>query len=618
LIIGMQDLLPHYERELAFLRSHAEEFGRRYPRIAGRLAVGGEVQQDPHVERMIQAFALLTSRIHKRLDDDFPLFAQSFLDVLYPHYLRPVPSSSIACFDVGREGSSLSGTTTIPRGTSLHTRTIRGVACRFQTTSPVRLVPARLVSVGFRGTATAPVGTDVPRQAMSTLSLQFELIAPQASWATLDADRIRLYIDGDPSVVTALREAMSSRVLATMVQTAQSGAWSVDTGCRPRIAGFQEDEALITGDARSHAAYRLLTEYFAFPEKFNFVDLPLPAAVRQCAARNLSLHLCLGGLPNGDDDARLLEVVGAANLLMGCTPVTNLFATRADPIRMTQTTTTYPVLPDGRRAFGHEVYAIDRVYRVQQSAEGESIQSFKPFYSLQHDDLLQQGEDAGRYWFSQRNMQEGLSPGYETELGLVDLDFDPGVSRTDTLSIDVRATNRDLPCQMSIGNPGGDLFAEGGGAWREIRMLRRPTSPYRIEPGKGMVWRLISQLSLNHLSLTAGGIDGLKEMLRLYDLPRSRTNQRLIDGLVSIDYRTVHAFLDGEPFATLVRGIEIRLTVDPQSFVGAGLDLFAETMSRFFALYVHINQFTQLKLLSSRSGEVLVACARRTGEHDLL
>ena len=614
----MQDLLPHYERELAFLRSHAEEFGRRYPRVAGRLAVSGEVLQDPHVERMIQAFALLSSRIHKRLDDDFPLFAESFLDLLYPHYLRPLPSSSIACFDVGTSASQLSRATTIPRGTQLHTRPLRGVTCKFRTTSEAQLLPVRVASVSFRGTTTAPTGTDVPRQATATLSIQLELMSPQASWAALGTDRIRLYVDGDPSLVTALRESLASRVLATMVQTGTVGAWSVDTKAKPTLVGLGEEDALVDFDARSHTAYRLLTEYFAFPEKFNFIDLPLPDAALRAPGRTLGLHLSLGGLRKESDDARLLEVVSASNLVIGCAPVTNLFSTRADPIRITQASTMHAVLPDGRRAFGHEVYAIDRVYRVHQTAEGETIQTFKPFYSLQHDDLLRDGEAMGRYWFSHRNAVEGQSPGFETEIGLVDLDFDPSLPQTDTLSIDVRATNRDLPAQMSIGNPGGDLFAEGGGAWREIRLLRKPTPPYRFETGKGLLWRLISQLSLNHLSLTGSGIDALKEMLRLYDLPRSTINQRTLDGVIAVDYKPAQAFLDGAPFATLVRGTEIRLTVDEQSFVGTGLHLFAQVLDRFFALYVHINSFTQLKLVSSRSGDVLVACPRRSGEEPLL
>ena len=97
----MKDLLPHFERELAYLRSHAGEFARQYPRIAGRLTLTGDVSEDPHVERLIQSFALLSSRIHKRLDDDFPLFTESLLQVLYPHYLRPFPSCSIACFGLG-------------------------------------------------------------------------------------------------------------------------------------------------------------------------------------------------------------------------------------------------------------------------------------------------------------------------------------------------------------------------------------------------------------------------------------------------------------------------------------------------------------------------------------
>ena len=87
-------------RQLAFLRGHAGDFARRYPKIAGRLQLTGDVGEDPHVERLIESFALLASRVHKRLDDDFSLFTESFLEVLYPHYLRPFPSCAIAIFGV--------------------------------------------------------------------------------------------------------------------------------------------------------------------------------------------------------------------------------------------------------------------------------------------------------------------------------------------------------------------------------------------------------------------------------------------------------------------------------------------------------------------------------------
>lgn len=615
----MQELLPHYERELAFLRTQADDFARQFPRIAGRLSVSGEVLQDPHVERLIQAFALLSSRIHKRLDDDFPLFTESFLDLLYPHYLRPFPSCSIAQFDPASSLAQATRASVVDRGTELSTRPLRGVVCRFKTTHALALLPLRLTEASYRPLLQVPEGTRVPRQATGMLSIRLELTSPQATWSGAGAEAIRVFLDGSPSQVTALRETLIGCTLGTIVQSGNQGPWPIDENARPQAVGLSEDQALIDFDARSHPAYRLLTEYFAFPEKFNFVDLPLPMSAREAGGSDLTLHWPIGGLRADSDQARLLELIDASHLQLNCVPVVNLFSTRAEPIRLTHTSTTYPVLPDARRPFGHEVYAIDRVYRVRQTDDGESIQAFQPFYSLQHRDLLADGEGAGRYWFSQRDgVTASRSPGYETEIGIVDASFDPALPQAETLSIDVRATNRDLPASMSIGNANGDLFAEGGGAWSQIRLLRKPTPTYRFERGRGALWRLISHLSLNHLSLTGGGLEALKELLRLYDLPRSAENARILEGLSAIDFAPANACLPGRPFPTFVRGTEVRLTVDEQHFVGSGLHLFAQVLDRFFGLYVHLNSFTRLKVLSSRTKAVLVDCPRRSGDGPLV
>jgi type VI secretion system protein ImpG len=97
----LEQLLPYYERELGYLRRNLRDFAERYPKIAGRLLISGEVCEDPHIERMIESFALLNARIAKRLDDDYPEFTEALFEVLYPHYLRPFPSCSIAHMDVG-------------------------------------------------------------------------------------------------------------------------------------------------------------------------------------------------------------------------------------------------------------------------------------------------------------------------------------------------------------------------------------------------------------------------------------------------------------------------------------------------------------------------------------
>jgi type VI secretion system protein ImpG len=118
--------------------------------------------------------------------------------------------------------------------------------------------------------------------------------------------------------------------------------------------------------------------------------------------------------------------------------------------------------------------------------------------------------------------------------------------------------------------------------------------------------------------LSGGGLDALQEMLRLYDLPRSSVNARQVSGIVGIEHLAATAWLPGQPFATFVRGTEVRLTVDEHSFVGTGLGLFAAVMERFYALYVHANSFTQLTVVSARTQEVLIRGLPRNGSMALV
>ncbi len=621
----MKDLLPYFESELSHLRGSAKHFAAEYPKIAGRLSPGADVAEDPHVERLIQSFALLAARVHKRLDDDFPLLVESLLQVLYPHYLQPFPSCSIAQFDLGSDTGQLSGVNRIPRGASLSTRAVRGVTCKFRTAYDVILAPLKLTSAAFRNAVAAPEGTRLPAGATSALSLRLELQNPQSEWDALEG-RVRVYLDGESSLVSVLREALCQRVVGVMWQGGGQGPWHGPHVERPIQVGFADDEALLAYDDRSHPAYRLLSEYFAYPEKFNFLDLPLPTSLRQAgtAMPSVTLHFLLSGATADSDQARLLETVSERHFRLGCTPVVNLFSQHADPIRVTHTATRYPVVVDARRAFGYDISSIDKVFRVKQTPQGETIDEFRPFFSLQHDDLLGPGDvpamnALGRYWQAQRDDAVAAThPGYETELSIVDIDFNPVLPQTDTLSIQVTATNRDLPQSLSIGNAGGDLFIEGGSIAREIRLLRKPTASHRIERNRGSLWRLVSHLSLNHLSLSGRGIDALREMLRLYDLPRDAANKRQVDGLVSIDFVPATAWLPGAPFATFVRGTEVRLSVDEQSFVGTGLGLFAAVLDHFFGLYVHVNSFSQLTILSARNQTVLLQCLPRNGATPLV
>ncbi|AST34657.2 type VI secretion system baseplate subunit TssF [Ralstonia solanacearum] len=616
----MEELLPYYERELAFLRRYSRDFAERYPKIAGRLAMSGDGCDDPHVERMIESFSLLTARVSKKLDDDYPEFTEALLEVLYPHYLRPFPSCSVVHFDVRGVAAQISAPVLVPRGTFLTSRVVRKVECRFRTAYDVTFAPVRIAAAAFERAVSAPSAVSLPKGATGAIALTLEYVGERGGFESLPLDRLRVYMDGEPSFVAALGDALFLQTAAAYVEGERPGVWTRLSGVPLQAVGFTEDEALIDCPPRSHPAYRLLTEHFSFAEKFNFFDIDL-AAVRRgltpgMPVRRLVLHLVLKDVRSDSHAARLLEGLQADHLRLHCTPVVNLFQQMADPIRIEHTASAYPVVADSRRAHGFDIYSIDKVHLVRETAAHEEVTEFRPFYSLHHGEEPGQ---SGHYWIARRNeLVAQRSPGFETEISIVDTQFDPASPQTDTLSLTVTCTNRDLPSTLAFGQPEGDLSMEGGSIARSITFLRKPTPSMRLGGGRAVQWRLISLLALNHLSLVQNGLPTLKEMLRLHDLPHSAISARQVEGIVGLDYAPATRWLAGKPFATFVRGLEIRLTLDEDAFVGTGLHRFIRVLDHFFGLYVHINSFVQLIAVSRRSGKELVRCAPRSGESILV
>jgi type VI secretion system protein ImpG len=615
----MDELLKYYEKELGFLRHYGREFADRYPKIAGRLQMSGETCEDPHVERMLESFAFLTARIDKKLEDDYPQLIESLFEVLYPHYLRPFPACSIAQFDLGSNAAQLSSPYLIRRGTEVMTRPIKNIPCRFRTAYDVTLLPLRLRQARYDSALRVPAGTHLPAQATGSISLEFEIIGEQFDWSSSSLNALRVHIDGEPSFTAAVRDALFLQTGSAFLQAGDHSRWQVLTQPIIRAVGFDEHDALIDMPARSHPAYRLLTEYFAFPEKFSFFDIDmtrLVPALTSGQTQYFTLHLVLNELRSDSNQGRLLGNLNAGKLKLFCTPVVNLFHQRGEPIRVSHTAASYPVVADARRAYAFEVYSIDSVKLVRQNAQGESVTDFKPFYSLRHgEDPLQRGH----YWFAHRDeLIAQRSPGFETEISIVDLNFNPVAPQNDTLSLELTCTNRDLPAAIAYGLPGGDLFVEGGTLAREIRLLRKPSPAYRFERGRGAQWRLISHLALNHLSLVDSGLPAFKEMLSLYDLPRSAISGRQINSIQNIEHASASAWLPGKPFASFVRGIDIVVTIDEDNFAGASVDVFSRILDHFFGLYVQANSFTRLIIKSGTTQQEIIRCAARGGESHLV
>ncbi len=607
----MKDLLPHYEAELALLRRLCRGFAERYPGIAGGLMLTGDACKDPHVERLIQASALLAARISKRLDDDYALFTESLLEMLYPHYLRSFPSCSIVQLDFRADSAELPDIVTlIPRGTVLKAPPVRGVRCKLRTTSDIFIAPVAIEAVRFVSIINAPGSIRLPADATSSIDITFRK-AGRAGLKDIALDQLRLFLDAEPTLAASLRDVLFTCIGAAYVSF-PGGGWRPLDAVPLQPAGFAESEAMIPFSARSHPAYRLLTEYFAYPEKFNFIDIAWRAlaALIPSECDGFTLHLVVNAVPHGSHLAQILDKASARNFLMHCTPVVNLFKRSSAPVEIRHTTSDYALLADTACPEAYEIYGIESATLITDVSRREGVQEPKPFYSMRHGE----GQQSAHYWVLRRDeVTADLSPGHEMRISLVSADFDPLMAKTQTLSAELLCSNRELPSQLETGRPDGDLHMDGLFTRTPIRLLRRPGKPYRFKGKDGAHWRLISHLTLNHRSLSSAGVDEFREMLTLYNLSGSGSTQRQIQGIVDLRYQTVMAWIPGVPNASLMPGIEVRLTLDEDAFVGTGVHLFAQVLDHFFGLYGQINVFSQLVVLSKRSGEEIIRCPPRIG-----
>ena len=608
----MEKLLPYYERELGMLRRAGQEFAARYPKLAGSLQISGETCTDPHVERLIQATAFLNARVARLLDDGYSGFTEALLGMLYPHYLRPFPSCSVARIDYSRaRASELSTIMQLPRGSEMKTHSHNGVACCFRTAYDVTVAPIVISALQFDPIIQAPAALRLPRQAVSAIRITIETTTG-ASLPALELPTLRAFIDGEAALTCGLRDALFMHTACAFIEI--DGQWRMLEKPPISAAGFADCDALLPTAPSEHAAYRLLSEYFSFPEKFDFIDIDLAALLACAPARCSSVTLTLGLAEVRPDSssARILRMLTPDNLVLSCTPIINLFSHTATPIRITHTQSSYPLIPGDMPAIASDIYSVDAVQLLRKTDTGGSaITGFRPYYSLRHGEA---DSRQGRYWLVRRDEElDAGGTGHGHSLSLVDRDFNPLELDTGVTSIDLTCTNRNYPHLLHHGQPAGDLNTEAVIGHFPIRLLRRPTTTHRIHSEGGAHWGLIAHLALNHRCLTQEGLPALAAMLRLYAQPDSTVAQRQIDGICALEHHPTAAWLHQREGAAYLRGIEVQVTLDEEAYAGTGIHVFAQLLDYLFALHVHLNSFTQLVVLSKANGKELLRCPPRNG-----
>ena len=609
-----KQFLEHYNRELQHLREMSGEFARDFPKIAARLSLDEFGCADPYVERLLEGFAYLTARVQRKIDGEFPSFTQALMNTVYPHYFAPVPSMVVAEFEPDLASGDLAAGRKIPRGTALRSLVGAGnsTPCQFRTGHDVTLWPLRLTAADYHIRDLEMLSLPASLAAKAAVRLRFE-VGADLSASDLAVDRLTLFLRGtDAELPVRLYEQCFAHCTGVIIQdvSGQHRNQVVASSSSVRQVGFDEQDALLPGGARTFYGYRLLREYLAFPQRFMFVELTgLAAGFSKCQ------DSCVDVLLTFDEvDYGLEQNVGPRNFALYCTPAVNLFAKRADPVHIAPGQPDFHVVADRRRPLDYEIVHINDVRGFGSDANYSA--RFLPFYSLAGKD----SSGVGAY-YSVRRVERALTEherrsgprssylGEEVYLSIVDPEQAPYAAELSELSVQALCSNRDLPLHMSLGQGGTDFTISSQAPLNAIHCLAGPTRPVRCSAEASSNWRVISHLSLNYLSLTdtetGAAAAVLREILSLYCDPAAAQLRKQIQGVREVSAKPVIQRLERRTPPAFVRGLEVSVELNEDAFRGSGVFLLGAVLDRFFGGYVSLNSFTRTVVRSTDRGEVM-------------
>ena len=605
------ELLDYYENELTFLRQMGKEFAEKHPKIAARLQLDVNRCDDPHVERLLEGFALLAARVHLKIDDEFPQITEGLLNILYPHFLRPIPSMTVARFRLDPEQGKLTTGLSIPRDSILYSRPVDGVPCKFRTCYDVTLWPLEVSDARW----VTPDKLNPPLRAPDAVAaLRVELRGfPDISFGKLPMSSLRFYLNGESDVVNTLYELLSNNCRQIIVRDPDNAKKPPHTlnmkSLRPM--GFSESESILPYPRRSFQGYRLLQEYFAFPEKFFFFELNgLEQPLKAIPGGRAEIIFLISPFEAEQRQQRLAVAVTARAILLGCSPIINLFAQTAEPIMLTQRRSEYPLVPDARRRMSTEIFSIEDV--VSSDPATHELIHYEPFYSYRHRTLMEKDQT---FWYSTRRPSSRRGDeGSEVSLFLVDISMRTCLPDTQAITAHCTCTNRDIVARLPFGNESGDFEVEGMGSIKGAVALRKPTPTLRPPMGRNALWRLISHLALNYLSIVEEGKEAFQEVLRLYNFSDSADLDKQISGITKVSSQRHFARINSEGGIAFARGTQVHMEFNEEDYSGGGVYLFASVIDHFLGLYASLNSFSQLVVKTRQRRGVLKEWPPRAGQ----
>lgn len=563
----------YYQDELLYLRESGREFADANPEAARFLAQPGA---DPDVERMLEGVAFLTARLRQKLDDELPELTHSFLEMFWPHYLRPLPATATIQFS---PLAAVSGEIKpIPAGVFIDSIPVDGTRCRFATCYDVNLLPLDLRNAELR------------REAPAKLTLTFDLPG-KLPLDKLDMPVVRLHLAGEPVVTRPLYLALNRCVKRIVVRDGQDAKRSFELPAHAvRPVGFDDNQAVLRGPGPSFSGFRLMQEYFTCPQKFMYVDVTGLSGLQKFAgAKSFHLEFELARLPEN------MPPVSKANILLNCTPAVNLFKHDADPVRLDRLRTEYALRPTADNPSHYEISSVDKVSGLVLGTS--ETREFRPQFKLPRTGR------ANQVYYHVRRHPPVVGNSNKLTITFIEPVLEADRPNIETASIELTCSNGSLPSRLEAGEinyktPNSPLFAS-------FKSIGRATPSVPAPLKDDLLWRLVSHLSLNYLSLTS--VDALRSVVGLYnfranvDRQAEQAHSRLLEGIKEVAARPASRLFEGLP----VRGLEIDIKLDEDLLGGEGeMFFFSAILDAFFAQYVSLNSFSRLQVTGAKLSEV--------------
>ena len=587
------NLNKYYRDELEFLRYQGKEFAEANPNLSQYLA---QANNDPDVERLLEGFSFLTGRLRQKIEDQLPELTHSTINMLWPNYLRPVPSATIIQYSPGF--GAITTKQVIKKNSQLKSievghEELKGIdgdsalntlSCTYATTHDVALYPLRKREV---------IATHSREESVIDLVLDVEESNPLQQ---LQMDTFRLFLGADDYTANTMYLWLN-HYLKSMQIVIQGTTFDIPASAFKQ-SGFDPNESLLPYPENVYQGYRILQEYLCFPQGFLSFELQgldkvlPPATVSQMSIRFTFTRRFPADIKIRDNAFELY-----------CVPAINLFKHEADPINLSGQKVEYKISPAGAFVENYEVFNVESVSGWLSDDEGRSrggSRRYSSFESFHHEIERSEGRTSLYYRTRVKDSIKGI--GFDHFLSFVRGDEQECIDLTETVSLSLSCTNRLLPDLLQAGDI--TMTTEDSASFCSFKNITKPTQSLRPTLDGSLLWTLISNMSLNYLSLLSK--DALVAILRAYDfkalvdVQAQRSGAQRLDGIIAIETKPVDRLIKGLP----VRGLRSVLTLKQTAFSCEGeLYLFASVLNRFFGLYASINSFHELEVVNVENNE---------------